>query len=552
MKCRQVRLRYASADTQFLSKIKILKKLVEGKMKNLHITIDVIDKIGDAAFKLVTEYVKKLPHCHYADIRAEASEHKSAVAIRGEPYSGGADGQAAFGVRVIAGKKIKATGYCGYWMGMEDIRNIEKRLKEGIDNAYWRAMAAAEWKYEAKKKLKVLGKSLWDTTLAPVEICQEKVTEPVKIHPRDVTPKQVFDKAVEISRAVQNLDSSIAFNELLISCQLVREFFASSEGAKIEYIHAQTFGFPYIVAQQPGRSSEAQYDHMGDLRGWEVIEGDNVFGVSLKDHALDLGRDTVELSKAEVAPFTDKEQVIVTNPHYNCLKVHEIVGHPLEADRILKMETGYAGRSWFYLSPDNNMFGKRVASPLVNVYADPTIMGYGHYKYDAEGVKAKRVTLIEKGILKAAMNSRETAEILGQEPNGSMRAQDPMWVPLIRMTNVFFGKGDRDPQDIISEVDDGWYLENQRVPSISESRENFRISAKKTWRIKNGKMVKLYRGGGMSADSYDYLMSIDALGNDFKLYPVPNCGKGVPMQAMRVGNGGPTMRGRGKISGGKK
>jgi TldD protein len=45
-------------------------------------------------------------------------------------------------------------------------------------------------------------------------------------------------------------------------------------------------------------------------------------------------------------------------------------------------------------------------------------------------------------------------------------------------------------------------------------------------------------------------MSIDAVGTDFRLHPIPNCGKGQPMQTKRLGNGGPTMRGRARLTGG--
>src|SRR2546426_3354681 len=41
------------------------------------------------------------------------------------------------------------------------------------------------------------------------------------------------------------------------------------------------------------------------------------------------------------------------------------------------------------------------------------------------------------------------------------------------------------------------------------------------------------------ADSRDYLMNVDAVGSDFRLYPIPNCGKGQPMQTKKLGNGGP-------------
>jgi TldD protein len=196
------------------------------------------------------------------------------------------------------------------------------------------------------------------------------------------------------------------------------------------------------------------------------------------------------------------------------------------------------------------MLGKRIASPLVSASSDASIPGYGHFRYDSEGVKARKVVHIERGILKALLNSRETAYILGGEPVGAMRCEDSSLVPLIRMTNTFFEPGTDDNAKILAEVDNGYLLEGHRTPSISESRENFRISARRTWRIVGGRKEKLFRGGSIMADSGAYLMSIDAVGRDWKLFPVPNCGKGQPMQIMRVGNGGPTMRGRAKITGG--
>lgn len=44
-------------------------------------------------------------------------------------------------------------------------------------------------------------------------------------------------------------------------------------------------------------------------------------------------------------------------------------------------------------------------------------------------------------------------------------------------------------------------------------------------------------------------MNVDAVGNDFAVFPIPNCGKGQPMQVMRVGNGGPTLRSRARLTG---
>jgi len=147
------------------------------------------------------------------------------------------------------------------------------------------------------------------------------------------------------------------------------------------------------------------------------------------------------------------------------------------------------------------------------------------------------------------MNSRQTAAILGEEPNGSYKATDASLVPLIRMSNTVFAQGQQDPQEIIKEVDHGYYLVGHRIPSIAESRENFRITAVKVYEIKNGQLGQLYRDGGITSDSRDYFMSIDAVGNDLRVNPIPNCGKGQPMQAKRMSNGGPTMRGIARLTG---
>src|SRR5205814_6721472 len=96
------------------------------------------------------------------------------------------------------------------------------------------------------------------------------------------------------------------------------------------------------------------------------------------------------------------------------------------------------------------------------------------------------------------------------------------------------------------------YVVGHRIPSIAESRENFRLSARKVYEIRGGVLGTLYRDGGIVADSRDYLMNVDAVGNDFRLYPIPNCGKGQPMQTKRLGNGGPTMRSRARVAGARE
>jgi TldD protein len=186
----------------------------------------------------------------------------------------------------------------------------------------------------------------------------------------------------------------------------------------------------------------------------------------------------------------------------------------------------------------------------VSAYSDPSLPGYGHYAYDHEGTPARRVVHIDRGVFTGFMNSRQTAAVFGGAPNGHFKATDATLVPLVRMSNTVFAGGEQPAADIVSEVEHGYYLVGHKTPSIAESRENFRISARKVYEIDHGRLGRLYRDGGIAADTRDYLMNVDAAGDDFRLYPIPNCGKGQPMQTRKLGNGGPTMRSRARVLGG--
>ncbi|MBI4609939.1 MAG: TldD/PmbA family protein [Candidatus Rokubacteria bacterium] len=516
------------------------------------ITTDLIEQIKPMATDLVTAYARALAHLRYADLRVEIVEGKGAAAENGASKFSGEDYGFAFGVRILAGDRMVAPGYFGRALGTADLPNLEKILKDGILSAYRRAMANGDLKATIREKFGGLGDAFADTRLHPIEVRQDVVPAEYEIDPRTMDLGEMVRYTTDISKQVAATDARLKYNYTSTLTQLARELFASSEAALIDQAFALTQGLCYVVAVSDATSQEL-YDVLGHQRGWEIL----VRGVdeplirfpTFAEFALDLAKEAVALADAPALPSTDSEVVVVTDPHYNTHVSHEILGHPVELDRVLKMETAYAGRSWLLRNLDDHQVDRRIASPLVTAFSDPLLPGYGHYKYDHEGTPAKRVVHIDRGVFKGFMNSRQTAAIFGGDPNGHWKTTDASLVPLIRMSNTVFAKGDRDPRDIIKEVDHGYYLVGHRIPSIAESRENFRISARKVYEIRNGELGQLFRDGGIMADTKDYLMHMDAVGTDFRLYPIPNCGKGQPMQTKRLGNGGPTMRSRARLTG---
>ena len=517
------------------------------------VSVDLIDTLAPMVETRVREAARRLPHLRYADVRLEVTEGKGAGAENGTPKYSGDDYGFALGARVLAGDRMIAPGYVGQTLGTADLDDLDRIVREALERAYRRAMVNGEMKADAREKFGPLGESLADTRLHPIEVRQDTVGAVYRVDPRSMVLADMVRYSTDVSRQVAAVDSGVKYNYVGTMTELSRELFVSSEGARIDQSFALTLGSCTVVTVD-GEVSQDLYDALGHQRGWEILL-DGVDEPALRfptfvDFALALAREGVALAGAPVLPTSEREVVVVTDPHYNTLVSHEIIGHPVELDRALKMETAYAGRSWLLGGLTGHQVGRRVASPLVTAYSDPALPGFGHYKYDHEGTPARRVVHIDRGIFRGFMNSRQTAAIFGGEPNGHWKATDASLVPLIRMSNTVFDVGTRSAEDIVKEVDHGYYVAGHRTPSIAESRENFRISARGVYEIKHGELGRLYRDGGIAADSRDYLMNVDAVGTDFRLYPIPNCGKGQPMQTKRLGNGGPTMRTRARVLGG--
>jgi predicted Zn-dependent protease len=110
---------------------------------------------------------------------------------------------------------------------------------------------------------------------------------------------------------------------------------------------------------------------------------------------------------------------------------HEIFGHRVEGHRQRDVN-------------DAQTFGKSVNEPVLppflSVVFDPTLRRrgtvelMGHYQYDDEGVAARRVTVVDKGVLKTFLLDRAPVRTFLQS-NGHGRAE-PGFAPVSRQSNL--------------------------------------------------------------------------------------------------------------------
>jgi len=219
------------------------------------------------------------------------------------------------------------------------------------------------------------------------------------------------------------------------------------------------------------------------------------------------------------------------------LQVHESCGHPIELDRVFGTEASYAGMSFLTLDKLNNF---RYGSDIVNIVADSTVPGgLGTFGYDDEGIKAQRVPIVTNGMFVGYLTSRETAAKINQQSNGAMRADGWNKIPLIRMTNVNLEPGTWKFDDLISDTEDGIYVETNRSWSIDDKRLNFQFGTEIAWEIKNGKLGRMFKNPTYTGITPQFWASCDAICNKsyWKMWGTPNCGKGEPPQTAHVGHG---------------
>jgi TldD protein len=241
-------------------------------------------------------------------------------------------------------------------------------------------------------------------------------------------------------------------------------------------------------------------------------------------------------------PCPEGRRDVILESSQVALQIHESGGHPTELDRVLGTEISLAGGS--FLQPE--LLGKlRYGSEQVDLVADATSpSGMGTFGWDDEGVPAGKHALVRAGLFVDYLSSRETAAALGRASTGTMRAEGWNRTPLLRMVNVSLEPKTGSLDALLSDTEDGLYIECDKSWSIDDLRLNFQFSCEIAWEIKHGKKTRLLRDPLYTGITPEFWRSCDAVcGKDeWKLWGISTCGKGEPMQTVQVGHGAAPAR----------
>jgi TldD protein len=314
-----------------------------------------------------------------------------------------------------------------------------------------------------------------------------------------------------------------------------KKWFANTDGAFTEQTIFETGGGISATAVAEGevqiRSYPGSFGRQQVTAGWEKILAWDFPGNAQRN-----AEEAVALLSADPCP-SDTMTTIILGGSQLALQIHESCGHPTELDRVLGTEAAFAGTS--FLTPDK-LNTLKYGSEVVNLTADSLRpMGLGTFGWDDEGVPAQSTPLIKEGLFTGYLMSRETAPLFGLESNGCMRASGWNRTPIIRMTNINLEPGEWDFDDMVSDTDDGIFMETNRSWSIDDKRYNFQFGTEIGYEIKNGKMGKMLRNCTYTGITPEFWNSCDAVGDEesWVMWGTPNCGKGEPLQVAHTGHG---------------
>ena len=341
---------------------------------------------------------------------------------------------------------------------------------------------------------------------------------------------QAADSLMRAVRGVTVAESSC-------ECQRVDKTFANSEGAYVEQVLIETGGGIEALAVGEHETQKRSYPnsfgrHQGTA-GYEFLEA-----MDLPGNAQRIAEQAVALLTAKPCP--SEVTTLILDPTQTALQVHESCGHAIELDRVLGTEASYAGTS--FLTPDKRGHF-RYGSEVVTIVADATVPGgLGTFGFDDEGVPAQRTVIVDQGIFRNYLTSRETAAVFGETSNGTMRADGWNRIPLIRMTNINLEPGPWRLEDLIADTDRGIYMETNRSWSIDDKRLNFQFGTEIAWEIRGGKLGALLRNPTYTGITPQFWQSCDAVCSEWAVWGTPNCGKGQPSQVAHVGHGAAATR----------
>jgi predicted Zn-dependent protease len=238
---------------------------------------------------------------------------------------------------------------------------------------------------------------------------QVSVSKPA---PPVVVDRPEWEKRVSSLSRIFREYPDVYQNLVMLTAQNETDYYASSEGSRVVSPHLQA----RVVVLAVTRADDGM-----DLFRAQTFEAETIAGLpsqaAMEAAVRDLGKSLEALRKAPMTEPFDGPAIL--SGRAAAVFFHEVLGHRLEGQRQRGDEEGQTF---------TKELNKDVLPTFLSVADDPTVTTFGNtwlsgsYTFDDEGQKARRVDLIEDGVLKTFLMSRLPIASFAAS-NGHGRAQ---------------------------------------------------------------------------------------------------------------------------------
>ena len=326
--------------------------------------------------------------------------------------------------------------------------------------------------------------------------------------------RTAHDTATKVDSRIRTVSASLSDEMQYITI-------ANSEGLLISDVRPQVRLMVLATAIDGANRGTANANAGGRI-SYDFFKND----VKPEDLGNRAGNQALILLEARNAPAG--EMPVVLDKDQSGVMIHEAVGHPFEADAIMRKT-----------STIHDKLGETIGSPFVTIYDDGLINNLrGSLNIDDEGMPCERAMLMEKGKVVGFLNDRISAQALGHKRTGHGRRMSYEHTPIPRMTNTVLEAGNTPPEEIIESVKNGFYAISYQGGQV-EGTGKFTFSVSFGYLIENGKLTAPLKNATLIGTNTTVLRDIDMVGNDMGFF-LGSCGKSG--QSVPVTAGQPTCR----------
>jgi predicted Zn-dependent protease len=283
---------------------------------------------------------------------------------------------------------------------------IERSLWFATNRGYGKALDALE---KVKTEQQVRAKE--EDTSADFS-AQKAIDDVLTAAPPLEVDRAVWAERLRAISAVFRNHQNILYDTAVLQVAHETDYFVSSEGSRI----AAPQQLVRLIVMARARAADGM-----DLYRAETFESDAAG--KLPEQADILAKTEAmakNLDELRNAPITEPyDGPAILSGRAAAVFFHEVLGHRLEGQRQRGDEEGQTF---------TRLLGKAILPSFLSVVDDPTLAQLdgkalsGHYLFDDEGQPAERVDLVDSGVLKDFLMSREPIANFA-ESNGHGRAQ---------------------------------------------------------------------------------------------------------------------------------